>query len=31
MWGAPNAVRISVGTPQENGALLKALEEILRS
>jgi histidinol-phosphate aminotransferase len=30
MWGAPNAVRISVGTPEENGALLKALEEILR-
>jgi histidinol-phosphate aminotransferase len=30
IWGAPNAVRISVGTPEENGAVLKTLEQILR-
>jgi histidinol-phosphate aminotransferase len=26
MWGAPSAIRISIGTPEENRGLLKALE-----
>ncbi len=29
MWGAPTAVRISIGTPEENPGLIKALAEIL--
>jgi len=29
MWGAPTAVRISIGTPEENSKLLKALREVV--
>lgn len=29
-WGIPNALRISVGTPEQNHILLKAIERVLR-
>jgi len=29
-WGAPRAVRISIGTPEQNAHLIEALREILR-
>src|SRR5262249_12584847 len=28
MWGAPNAVRISVGTPEQNARLIEAMREV---
>jgi histidinol-phosphate aminotransferase len=30
MWGAPSAIRVSVGTPEQNEALLRALKDALR-
>jgi histidinol-phosphate aminotransferase len=30
MWGAPNAVRVSIGTPEQNARLLAVLSEIRR-
>lgn len=31
MWGAPRAVRISVGTPEQNARLIEALQEVLQN
>ena len=28
LWGAPNAIRVSVGTPEQNAKFLKALETV---
>ena len=28
LWGAPTAIRISIGTPEQNQALLKLLENL---
>jgi histidinol-phosphate aminotransferase len=30
-WGAPQAIRIAIGTPEQNDALLKALGKIRNS
>ncbi len=30
-WGAPEAIRITIGTPEQNDALLRAMEKLRRS
>lgn len=30
-WGAPNAIRVSIGTPEQNEILLQAMEEVADS
>lgn len=30
-WGAPNAIRVSIGTPEQNESLLQAMEEVTDS
>jgi histidinol-phosphate aminotransferase len=29
MWGAPNSIRVSIGTPEQNARLLEALRNVL--
>ena len=31
MWGAPRAVRISIGTPEQNARLIEALQKVLQN
>ena len=30
MWGAPNAIRVSIGTPEQNRSLLGAFEDVVK-
>jgi histidinol-phosphate/aromatic aminotransferase/cobyric acid decarboxylase-like protein len=29
-WGAPNAVRVSIGTPAQNETFIRALKKLVR-
>jgi histidinol-phosphate/aromatic aminotransferase/cobyric acid decarboxylase-like protein len=29
-WGAPNAVRVSIGTPEQNQTFIRALKKLVR-
>lgn len=29
-WGAPNAIRVSIGTPEQNGTFFRALKKLVR-
>jgi histidinol-phosphate/aromatic aminotransferase/cobyric acid decarboxylase-like protein len=31
MWGAPSAIRVSIGTPEQNQRFLEAFEKIVQS
>ena len=29
-WGAPNAIRVSIGTPEQNETFIRALKKLVR-
>ena len=29
-WGAPNAIRVSIGTPEQNETFVRALKKVVR-